>query len=332
METKIARFLSGLLAALALDALPAAADELQRCDLQLSPSGTLTCWLPATNTTLSCEGTVRNPVPRCEGPDGRATRCELHGTGYDAELHCSVPMPVPIGSATLPPPPPPRVARDPQPAAARPGRPALEVRIGGAAIVLPEPAELVALRNTESPYYKFTAGLQTHGGNRLLAAYLPQALARAADRGMGGETHDWASAYALGAMEAQLLSRRDFQRKIAPVIESAMDRANVRGIEGLFRDFGVEGTAQMRLDEVTPMGVLDKADNYITFGAGTRVTFKRPDGASEEMPVVAALAIITVKSKVFGLAVYRKRVDPRDAEVVRKRALEWAEVVTAANP
>src|SRR5471032_1339162 len=101
----------------------------------------------------------------------------------------------------------------------------VQATVGGAAVAIPAPKNLIALRNQTSPYYKLNAQMQLQVKNRLLAAFLPNSAAKIADGGAPHDADEWAIAFALGPNEAQVVTSGTFQRQFVPAIEQAYEKA-----------------------------------------------------------------------------------------------------------
>ena len=222
----------------------------------------------------------------------------------------------------------------------------VSVNVGSETISIPEPRELVALRNHDSAYYKFNSEMQASSGNRLLAAFLPPADANAADSGKVPSPRDWAIAFSLGPVGGQPVTREQYRKELVPVldaqlekmmgdeklrkkVDAASDQATERLLEG--RGADPKG-ATLRLGVISPLGVYARKDNYYVYGSGTKISVTTPKGVVEEIPLVMVVGWIAVKSRLFAVGVYRRLGSREDIDAAKARALQWAEAIARANP
>jgi hypothetical protein len=217
------------------------------------------------------------------------------------------------------------------------------VHVSGAAIGIPNPPGLKALRNQSSPYYRFGAALQSNNKNELLASFLPAKEAGMADADELPTANHWAIVYALGPIRGRAFTEAQFQ-ELVPQIEAAMGKI-VRSPElqkklgeaadestaQLGRDLHVE-TGKLRLGVITPYGVYDRNPKYVTFGAATRLRVEPRAGATEEWPIVMVLAYVVVQERLFCFGVYRRLFGSNEVEATRADAKAWAEAIARANP
>jgi len=218
------------------------------------------------------------------------------------------------------------------------------VRVSGATLSIPDAPGLVAVKNIDSPYYRFMSGLQTNAGNELLADYLPSQDAKAVDAGRMPSPARWAIVYSMGALAGRTVTQREFEREFVPSVEESLrkalrdpqfqrrlDEGADKGLEQLGKDYNVQ-VGRLRVGQLQPFGIYARKPNYLTYGAGTRVHVESPDGKATDAPLVMALGFVLAKQRLFCIAVYRVYHDPKDAEMTRSDAADWAEAILRANP
>jgi hypothetical protein len=222
---------------------------------------------------------------------------------------------------------------------------ATTITVSGQAITLPDPSGLTALRNKESPYFRFGQTSQASNGNTLQAAFLAGPAARAADAGkVPEEIGRWALVYSLGVLEGKPVTVRMFNKDFLPGLEASIVRTfrdpdqQRRIQEGLDKGVNQIGNdlrtdmGKIRIGDVVPFGIFAKKENYLVYGVGSRVKTQARDGEAKEQPIVIALVFIVVKNRLFGVGVYGNYHSNDDIEEAKSRAVSWADAITRANP
>jgi hypothetical protein len=216
------------------------------------------------------------------------------------------------------------------------------VQIFGTTISLPDPPGLVPLINKDSHYYKFGERLQAANHNVLLADFLPAKEAAIADIDQLPSPTYWAIAYGLGSMMSRSVTAAQFKDQILPEMEKAVATAardpellkrlgegTDSSVAQLGKDMKIE-PGRLRMGEIEPLGIFTKRDNYAIYGAATRIRIERADTVLEA-PVVTVIGFLSVKERLFCIALYSLYRDEKDLDKAKQDSAAWAEAITRAN-
>ena len=178
---------------------------------------------------------------------------------------------------------------------------AIEAKVGGVALTIPDPPSMVALTNQGSPTWLGHARSQKERGNRLVAVFAPPADAARADAGETVRLRTWAVVFA-SSMEDARIDNGVFTRLIVPgMVDSA-------------REFP------------SPFGLYGQGPRYVSFGA------RIPGNATG--PLASVINIVNLRDRVAGLVLYSRMEDGGAMEIAaaRANALAWTTATVSRNP
>jgi len=216
------------------------------------------------------------------------------------------------------------------------------IRVNGTDITIPSPPGLVPLINKQSHYYRFGARMQEANRNSLLAYFLPAKEAAIADIDQLPSPTQWGIVYGVEAMMNRAVSVEQLRGEILPSVEReisatvkdpALRKRIGEGTDANMEQLGRElklDAGKLRMGEISPLGAFAKGDNYATYGAATRIRVEY-GGKTTEAPVIAVIAFVVVKERLFCFAVYRAYGEEKDIVAARRDATIWAETITRAN-
>jgi hypothetical protein len=187
---------------------------------------------------------------------------------------------------------------------------AVDAKVGGVAVTIPDPRGMVALKNLGSPMWLNYAKGQKDRGNRLLAVFAPAAAAARADAGEIVPFEAWAVAFAT-PKEDTPIDNGVFTRQIVPGM--------VDSVEGLPKPFGLYG----------------KGPRHFSYGASMMSNFTAADGnKAPPMPVVSVINIVNVRDRVVGMVLYSRIQDGTETEIAAIKAdgLAWTTATVGRNP
>jgi hypothetical protein len=216
--------------------------------------------------------------------------------------------------------------------------------LNGQSIVLPDPPQMVRLKNRNSPTFRGSATMQASLGNELLQSYLPPDKAAIADRNDFIDAIIWAVAFSIGKLNGIPVTNAEFNKGFVPMVEkqfgklltqgdfqSKVDKGTDAGVKEMMKGTEVEGAdLKVRLGEMKPLGVFAKDSTYVTYAAlsGAEVTV---DGKKEVTPLVMACGFLNVKLQLVSLCTYSQDASANGIATTKSRALAWVKAASALN-
>jgi hypothetical protein len=220
----------------------------------------------------------------------------------------------------------------------------VDATIGRVAVAIPAPDNMTALRNAGSPFYKLNTSTQHNVGNRLLAAFLPSSSAAVADAGKLPTDHrEWAFSMALPREDMEI-SPSVFKTQVVPVVEQMLAKLLVdeklrkqintgtdKGVQEIKKEFGYQGDPNLDIGQLMPLGIWAKTDDYLIYGAQTRVEITQTTGKRVVIPVAMGMVVANVRERVLQLTLYRRLEGDGDLEALRTSVTRWAEATVKTN-
>lgn len=187
---------------------------------------------------------------------------------------------------------------------------AVDAKVGGTAVAIPDPRGMVALKNPGSPMWLNYAQGQKERGNRLLAVFAPPAAAARADAGEILRFEAWAVAFATAKEDTPIDN-------------------------GVFKSVIVPGIAESVATLPKPFGLYGREPRYVSYGSSITSNFTGPDGKkAPPMPVVAVISMVNVRDRVMGMVLY-SRIDlgtELEIAAIKANALAWTAAAVKLNP
>ena len=187
---------------------------------------------------------------------------------------------------------------------------AIDAKVGGVALTIPDPPKMAALKNQGSPMWLNYAKSQKDRGNRLVAVFAPPTAAARADAGEILRFETWAVAFA-APREDTPIDNGVFTRQIAP------------------------GMADSAKELPSPFGLYGQGPRYVSFGSSMVSHFTGPDGKkAPPMPVVSVISMVNVRDRVVGMVLYSRIQDGTEMEIaaIKANALAWTTATVSRNP